>query len=940
MSELTEQDLALIEHLKRCIIAAGIFRGLEANNIAATQDAINKISKAFNIDLSVSEDRMKFQEGCRKAAISYLESEGLIEAIENGPDKVRYRVKSGKEQEYKDAIFLAGRQAEYSKHLSKLIEVLKSGKDLVDTIRKVCQVVAPSVAAIPITAGNILGSIAAVAQHVTDISDSLDAGEKALKESFKAAAKEASEVVYKTTERDENFKRSWELAKKVRDSELFKMKCESVNKIQDAKLTKYSKVKAEKKSNKKLFGRSESKEKNKEKTSEHLGRRKSILALAADAYRSSQNNQMEDLFGAFVDVDTSIRPNGPAITMEDASPEAVRRADAELKKVNLIESAIKVPGLMKDQVFDVNPQVGFLHKLSFLKKNKEHIPPKLYNFLHSHLAKKEAMHYEKIQKKNSERDDLEKVTINIAHFNATNEGAKARGSNYACEYAGLTLYRCGKSEILVEAMDFFRMDTLDKIWAISYMKAGMMETLHGVRYMGRQADANGIRYESSVLDNRAEDIFSHYTKGKSVNELDAICKEMSDEFVAEHKAMLDRISERRQKEDLPELQEITYITEAFNNAKDKGEKDHLDVEVVEWKDVNALDATDLYENKKKDGYFIKDPEHESVALFLFAEDRGIVALVDDYNSVTDMKLTTDSYHRYTENREVMKEQYVEPRDAMTIDKALKCIAKDIDDLKGQEKIQGSWRPFVKDAIKNDFQPKCYNDGKTTRLAFIDRTTGVSMLINEKEPNPGYQSASVIRFAKEIAREDYRKILSENNISIEQAERIVLPNNRLNPIQLKILDNVDKKHDLIRFTKASLQFAEKVNVENILNPQKREAMAKALTESISDKDISKLKVMQMEYQHRYSQYKELVQADPVLARCKIAVPDCERDGDLITATTSDGNTFSINTQTMAVQGFSMDNQEMKELYSELSFAIMMSDNILEDTKDIEMDAIER
>ena len=50
MSELTEQDLELIEHLKRCIIAAGIFRGLEANNIAATQDAINKISKAFNMN--------------------------------------------------------------------------------------------------------------------------------------------------------------------------------------------------------------------------------------------------------------------------------------------------------------------------------------------------------------------------------------------------------------------------------------------------------------------------------------------------------------------------------------------------------------------------------------------------------------------------------------------------------------------------------------------------------------------------------------------------------------------------------------------------------------------------------------------------------------------------------------------------------------------------
>lgn len=934
MVDLSEKDKELVEHLSRSIIAAGIFRGLECGNIAATQDAIHKIAKAFDVDLSISEDRMKFQEGCRKAALSYLESEDLIEAVKDEPGKIRYQIKPGREQEYKDAIFLAERRSEYTKKLSHLIKALKKGKDFADTIKKICQVVAPGIAAQTRAAGAILGNIAAVAQRVTDICDNLDAQEEALiKEPWKTAAQQVTEAVYKTTERDDIFKGVWDIVKKVRDLELFKMRCESVNNIHDAELTKRSKEKANKMFSEKLFRHSGPKE-----TPEHPERRKSIFTIAADVFYN--NDQMVDLFAAFADVDASIRPNGVAIKKENASLEAVQTAETELKDVNPLIKSIKIlPGLMIDQIVDVNPQIGFLHRLDRLEKWKWKwiIPKKIYEHARKRLVNKADSHYKKVQNKTSrKRDDLEKATMNIAHFNATNENSMSRGKNYAHEYAGLTLYRCGKTELLVEAMDFFRMNTLDKIWALSYMKAGMMESIHGIRYMGRQADANGVKYEPGVLESRAEDVFRHYTDGKKVHELDAVCRKMSNEFVAEHKAMLDRISVRRQKEGMPELQEITYISDTFNNEKDQGKKDHLDVELVDWKDVDTLDATDLYENKYKDGYFIKDPEHESVALFLFSEDRGIVALVDDYENVTDMKLTADSYHRYTENREVMKEQYTEPRDAMTVDKALKCIAKDIDNQKKQERIQGKWLPFVRDAIKNDFQPKCYSDGKVTRLAFVDRTTGISMLINEQDPTPGYQSTNVMRFAREIAKEDYRRILEENHISLDDAKSIVLPYSRLNSIQSKILESVDKKHYLIQFSKASLQFAEMTNAKNMLNREKREDIAKILIESISGKDISNLKAMQAEYQYRYSQYQDLVQSDPVLARCKIAVPDCERDGDLITTTTSGGNTLSINTQTMEVHGFDMTDQEMKSMYRELTSAIMIDDDILENSKDMEMD----
>lgn len=72
------EERKLIEHCKNYIVACGVLRGIQYENIASMQDAIKRIADAYQVDLTVGEGRMKFRESCRKAAYEYLDGEGII----------------------------------------------------------------------------------------------------------------------------------------------------------------------------------------------------------------------------------------------------------------------------------------------------------------------------------------------------------------------------------------------------------------------------------------------------------------------------------------------------------------------------------------------------------------------------------------------------------------------------------------------------------------------------------------------------------------------------------------------------------------------------------------------------------------------------------------------------------------------------------------------
>lgn len=129
------EERKLIEHCKNYIVACGVLRGIQYENIASMQDAIKKIADAYQVDLTVGEGRMKFRESCRKAAYEYLEGEGIIAKDDvlkknpDGTDKVTYHIVPGKEQDYKDAIYRAEYQRKNARNLGHFLAAAEKAKD-------------------------------------------------------------------------------------------------------------------------------------------------------------------------------------------------------------------------------------------------------------------------------------------------------------------------------------------------------------------------------------------------------------------------------------------------------------------------------------------------------------------------------------------------------------------------------------------------------------------------------------------------------------------------------------------------------------------------------------------------------------------------------------------------------------------------------------------
>lgn len=115
---------------------------------------------------------------------------------------------------------------------------------------------------------------------------------------------------------------------------------------------------------------------------------------------------------------------------------------------------------------------------------------------------------------------------------------------------------------------------------MAYMKAGMIESVQGVRYLGRPKDEASMGYGRSEVRRRAEEVFHSYVDGKPMHELSRVCDQMEADFIREHSAMIDRIAEERERQGLTPLQEVSHLNENFDNARDDGKKDHADAKEI------------------------------------------------------------------------------------------------------------------------------------------------------------------------------------------------------------------------------------------------------------------------------------------------------------------------------------------------------------------------
>ena len=319
------EERKLIEHCKNYIVACGVLRGIQYENIVSMQDAIKKIADAYQVDLTVGEGRMKFRESCRKAAYEYLEGEGIIAKDDvlkknpDGTDKVTYHIVPGKEQDYKDAIYRAEHQRKNARNLGHFLAAAEKAKDTGNLLMKCVHVLGLS----PQPAIKLFGHVVAFASKVSDMADQFDETKADI---VKRAAQAASDAVYGTADHAEELQKGIGNAKDVAaqiaksaDEILYKQACAPTNSIQEARFTKRMRKSADKTYERVM--------------TPHPERRQKLWEMA-ETLRHITDGRQEDIFAAFADLDEVLRPGQKKITKDDISQAAKDDTRFRLGDVN------------------------------------------------------------------------------------------------------------------------------------------------------------------------------------------------------------------------------------------------------------------------------------------------------------------------------------------------------------------------------------------------------------------------------------------------------------------------------------------------------------------------------------------------------------------------------------------------------------------------------
>lgn len=167
-----------------------------------------------------------------------------------------------------------------------------------------------------------------------------------------------------------------------------------------------------------------------------------------------------------------------------------------------------------------------------------------------------------------------------------------------------------------------------------------------------------------------------------------------------------------------------------------------------------------------------------------------------------------------------------------------------------------------------------------------------MEVCEQDPEPGYHGATVTRFADEIARKEFQTIVREAGITESDVSRYMVPTESMSPVEQKILAAADPQGRLAAFTKQAEHFLTHVDTEEILHTDQREKAISGLREMFAPERADKLHTISERYQQKLRDYQELSRTDPVLACCRIVVPNCERTERGVIGRTDDGAEFGL------------------------------------------------
>ncbi len=135
---------------------------------------------------------------------------------------------------------------------------------------------------------------------------------------------------------------------------------------------------------------------------------------------------------------------------------------------------------------------------------------------------------------------------------------------------------------------------------------------------------------------------------------------------------------------------------------------------------------------------------------------------------------------------------------------------------------------------------------------------------------------------------------------------------LSPAEQKILDVADPQGRLRVLTEQTGHFLAHVDAKEILHADQREKAISGLKEMLAPERVDELRTIVDHYQQKLRDYRELSRTDPLLAYCRIAMPDCVRNGDMLVTHAADGTKVCIGEDMLP--GGPIGSREGKRTYA--------------------------
>lgn len=917
---VNEQELNLEgtkERLYTFTYASAVIDAAGSGNMAWLRDSVINAVKAYDIDLTETEDHAKAKEAYKKAFQENLVARGILKrsntiggyVLSEDPEKMRefstliYNVRcKKKELEVAKGVQKLVKRALKAKEgtLGFIAKELKLGPK---TVEKIGEGLLTAIATLQALNKYQDDALSKVRSYVAKDILKLDEPE-VVKSIFSNREKEDELLNGEVIEKEEKEEKETKSGDVVGEFQFGSKIWEKATKKVEEKVKGFTKVEGStvadaylsEEDKEKIIGKAKAEFENEK------GQGEGVVKNCASFMQDVILSQADTMMDAYLDIDKEVNPDGRATFNVEKMKIGARSAATIANSVmpHLISFANVVMDVAKEMTFGRVSRAqlklsSLLHK-GYDKNIAVRGLSKLGNMLVYGIDSAASF----LAKNVIPVCDFTKAEYDIRHFNIKEVDERKRGENYAKTYASLNVYRAGKAEYIVGAFSVFDMRPRDRLWAMAYLTAGINATSNGVAYdlpkNGKIGNKQEITdHHDKKLDKKALALYEKY-EGLAVKiGYEAALQKMQDEFITLHHQAIDKSEKMRAHMGLEPLSKISHFNRMYDNAPLK-EFDYIKVKDVTKEEYQKSDLNKTFD--EYDAVYIRD--EYTGALQLDGENKLVVASIDENNRAVTMACTEEivdlaakEQHNYTAKKEETIEVFEDLSKTILRNDALKTYKRSFENEDVGAKAVEKWRTVTRNLLKTDDYVSVY-DVKTKECGLKDKRTGVELKYTNCEPNVmlNDQCVSIKRFARDILNVERENICKTCGISERAVKEVADIADNMTSATRNILTRIDKEQRIFAINHDLKLLSGDLNVEDTLvNMDKRRAVIGHMTTLV--KEFGKAENIVDDLEAELKKYHELSKTDPVLALCRTMEPECERCGEYITLKLEDGTEFAMN-----------------------------------------------